>query len=88
MLADMFVIIEAPFTFRGDPKPLHFRDAMCRRFASFAGKIVHIVIEQDMTDPDMEDAAWHREFQSRVSHFSSKPATMRSCNESSLVRCS
>ena len=43
-VVDRFVLAEAPLTFRGKPKPLHFaqnRD----RFARFLPKIEHVVVE-------------------------------------------
>ena len=58
---DWFVIVEAPVTFRGDPKPLHF--AQCReQFARFADKIVHVIAEPTS---DCLNTAWSREFYQR-----------------------
>ena len=48
---DLFVVVEAPFTFTGNPKPLHFGEALCRRFERFTAKIVHVVT-------DFPDAVW------------------------------
>ena len=50
---DWFVMVEAPFTFTGNPKPLHFGNALCRRFAAFADKVVHVVA-------DFPDDVWRR----------------------------
>jgi beta-1,4-mannosyl-glycoprotein beta-1,4-N-acetylglucosaminyltransferase len=38
-VADRFVLCEAPFTFRGDPKPLHFASAPPERFARWRERI-------------------------------------------------
>ena len=51
-VVDHFVLAEAPTTFSGAPKPLHYaehRDELSR----FAAKIVHVVVE-DMPTPDPE----------------------------------
>ncbi|MGH7716231.1 MAG: hypothetical protein ACREML_09580, partial [Vulcanimicrobiaceae bacterium] len=56
---DRFVICEAPFTFRGSPKPLHLQQAM-ERFAPWRDKIVHVVYETPAgADP------WDNEFGQR-----------------------
>lgn len=41
---DAFVIVEAPWTFQGKPKPLVLKDNLAR-FARFADKIVHVVAD-------------------------------------------
>ena len=53
---DVFVLVEAPVTFRGQAKPLHYADNRAR-FAPFADKIRHVVV------PDMPagEEAWVRE---------------------------
>ena len=38
-VVDRFVLCEAPFTFRGDPKPLHFASAPPERFARWRERI-------------------------------------------------
>lgn len=43
-VVDRFVLCEAPFTFRGQPKPLHFAENR-ERFARFLPKIVHVVVD-------------------------------------------
>jgi hypothetical protein len=53
---DFFVIAEAPLTFQGQKKPLFFAENR-NRFAAFAGKIIHIVVEDI---PDTQ-SAWDRE---------------------------
>ncbi len=58
---DHFVIVEAPVTFRGDPKPLHFAEAKAQ-FARFADKIVHVVVD---STPESLTSAWGREFYQR-----------------------
>ena len=72
---DLFVVVEAPFTFTGNPKPLHFGEALCRRFERFADKIVHVVAdfpdavwkaqEIELYNRGTNDA-WRREFAMRV----------------------
>lgn len=42
--ADYFVLVEAPTTFQGDPKPLVYADNR-DRFARWADRIVHVVAE-------------------------------------------
>ena len=43
-VVDHFVLCESPYTFRGKPKPLHFKENR-DRFARFLPKIVHIVVD-------------------------------------------
>jgi beta-1,4-mannosyl-glycoprotein beta-1,4-N-acetylglucosaminyltransferase len=47
-------------TFTGRPKPLHFLDNRAR-FAAFADKIIHIVVD----DQPVTDSAWEREWHQR-----------------------
>lgn len=54
-VVDKFVIAEAPFTFTGKPKPLHFDPS---RFQKFADKIIHVVVD-DM--PLGSGTAWTNE---------------------------
>ena len=42
-VVDYFVIVEAPQTFQGKNKPLHFQENM-QRFEKFKNKIIHVVI--------------------------------------------
>ena len=73
-VVDLFVVVEAPFSFTGNPKPLHFADALCRRFAPFAAKIVHVVAnftddvwqKQPIKQDPASNDAWRREFAMRV----------------------
>lgn len=58
---DCFVIAEATTDFVGNPKPLHFLENAAR-YAAFAGKIRHIVVD-DM--PADTDSPWTREFHQR-----------------------
>ena len=58
---DRFVIVEAPVTFRGDPKPLHFAERKAE-FARFADKILHVVVD---TIPEGLENAWGRQFYQR-----------------------
>ena len=57
---DVFVLVEAPWTFQGDRKPLFFHQNR-RRFRRFLPKIRHVVVEDeaDSSDP------WEREFHQR-----------------------
>ncbi len=58
---DHFVIVEAPVTFTGLPKPLYFDQAKAR-FAEFASKLVHVVVDGF---PAHVRHAWAREFYQR-----------------------
>jgi hypothetical protein len=60
---DHFVIVEADFTFRGQPKPLHFERAKAD-FARFADKIVHVGLRGA---PHWASTPWAREFYQRDS---------------------
>ena len=62
-VVDHFIIIEAPHTFQGNPKPLHFQEEVCGRFAPYLEKVVHVVINLP-ADPNI--SAWRREHASRV----------------------
>jgi len=55
------VVVEAPVTFSGRPKPLGFKQAS-RQFARWGDKLVHVVVE-DLGD--VEDA-WDKEARSRA----------------------
>lgn len=55
-VVDGFVIAEAPVTFQGAPKPLHFADNR-DRFARFLPKITHLVVD----DMPGGDDPWMRE---------------------------
>lgn len=57
-LVDAFVIVEAPWTFQGAPKPLIFQQNAAR-FARFADKIVHVVV--DASAADAGPSPWDRE---------------------------
>jgi hypothetical protein len=54
-----FVIIEAPVTHQGKPKPLYFRENS-ERFRTFSDRIHHVVV-RDMPEEDN----WQREFYQR-----------------------
>jgi hypothetical protein len=58
---DLFVVVESRLTFTGRPKPLHFQQS-AGRYAAYADKIRHIVVEDY---PDHIDSAWAREFYQR-----------------------
>jgi len=62
-VVDYFVIAEATHTHNGDPKPLYF-DENKARFAKFASKIIHIVVD-DFNDAEngktFQERAWMRE---------------------------
>lgn len=59
-VVDRFVIAESPVTFTGRPKALHFLDNK-DRFAAFAGKIIHIIVD----DQPVTNSAWEREWHQR-----------------------
>lgn len=54
---DYFILVEATETYMGDPKPLYYQENKAR-FAKFADKIIHIVVD-DM--PKDLDDSWDRE---------------------------
>ena len=56
---DRFVLVEARHTHAGRPKPLHFAENRAR-FAAYAGRIVHVVVEDDPGG-----FAWRREAHQR-----------------------
>jgi beta-1,4-mannosyl-glycoprotein beta-1,4-N-acetylglucosaminyltransferase len=58
---DRFIVVESTFTFRGEPKPLHF-DRAKADFAEFADKIVHVVVDEV---PAWATTPWTREFYQR-----------------------
>ena len=60
-MVDFFVVTESPQAFSGRPKPLYFGDALCDRFAPFARKLVHVVI-----DPKLSTGVWEFELAHRV----------------------
>jgi hypothetical protein len=55
-VVDFFVLLEAPITHQGKPKPLHFAEN-ARRFESFRHKIRHVVVN----DMPIGDDHWRRE---------------------------
>jgi len=59
-VVDRFVIVEAPLTFTGKPKPLHFKENQAR-FADFADRIVHVVDN----DQPASASAWERQHHQR-----------------------
>ena len=58
---DAFVLVEARQTFTGAPKPLVFQENRAR-FAAFADKIVHVVVDRF---PDHVRHPWAREYHQR-----------------------
>ncbi|MBK4720926.1 tetratricopeptide repeat protein [Azospirillum sp. YIM DDC1] len=58
-VVDRFVLVEATFTHAGDPKPLHYAENRAR-FAAYADKIIHVVV-----DDDPGGFAWQREAHQR-----------------------
>ncbi|CAO3453493.1 hypothetical protein [Azospirillum argentinense] len=58
-VVDRFVLVEATFTHAGDPKPLHYAENR-ERFAAYADKIIHVVV-----DDDPGGFAWQREAHQR-----------------------
>lgn len=62
-VVDRFVLVEAWQTHTGKPKPLYFEENI-KRFSSFEGKIIHIVVDDfpSSLDNDTErQASWVRE---------------------------
>ena len=59
-VVDYFVISEAPVTFQGRSKPLHFAEA-ASRFAAYAHKIRHVIVD----DMPGGDDPWKRELHQR-----------------------
>jgi predicted O-methyltransferase YrrM len=53
---DYFVVSEAPFTFRGEPKPLYFREA-AERFARWRERIILLTYPRPF-DPDPWQNEW------------------------------
>lgn len=45
-IVDHFVLVEATYTHAGAPKPLHYAENR-ERFAPYADKIIHVVVEDD-----------------------------------------
>jgi beta-1,4-mannosyl-glycoprotein beta-1,4-N-acetylglucosaminyltransferase len=62
-VVDVFVIAEAPLTFQGDPKPLHFRENR-RLFDQFASRIRHVVVDR-MPPGESSRDNWRREHHQR-----------------------
>src|SRR5208282_5388986 len=65
---DQFVIVEAPLTHKGDPKPMYFADNLSQ-FSAWMDKIRYITIQdlpRDASGPretNWNDGAYKREFQ-------------------------
>jgi hypothetical protein len=57
---DRFVIVEAPVTFQGEPKPLYFAENR-QRFAKYLPQIKHVVV----LDMPETSTTWVREFHPR-----------------------
>ena len=67
-VVDKFVLVEAPWTFTGNPKPLYFEENK-ERFKLFLDKIIHIVADQPPVSPTVTERenAWIRESHQRNS---------------------
>ena len=62
-VVDKFVVVEGTLTHTGKPKPLYFCENK-ERFAAFADKIIHVVVDDFPTPPvgySERDASWMRE---------------------------
>ena len=62
-VVDKFVVVEGMLTHTGKPKPLYFNENR-ERFAAFADKIIHVVVDDFPTPPEgysERDASWMRE---------------------------
>jgi beta-1,4-mannosyl-glycoprotein beta-1,4-N-acetylglucosaminyltransferase len=60
-VVDRFVLCEAPFTFRGDPKPLHFAQH-AERFARWRDRIVYLTYPGPPSDDPWENEWGQRDF--------------------------
>ncbi|MBA4067326.1 MAG: hypothetical protein C0501_27180 [Isosphaera sp.] len=58
-VADRFVLVESTVTHAGRPKPLHFAENR-GRYAAFADRIVHVVVEDSPASPDPWDRERHQ----------------------------
>jgi len=58
-VVDRFVLVEAPVTFSGRPKPLYFADQI-GRFARWRDRITHVVVDDMPTGPDPWRRAQHQ----------------------------
>ena len=54
-VVDQFIIVEAPSTFCGDPKPLYFQEQR-DRFAKWEDKIKYHIVDENYTGAEMEQA--------------------------------
>ncbi len=69
-IVDRFVIVEADQTFKGNPKPLYFKDNQ-KTFARYADKITHVVVEFPAGDLTKrlktrpQNASWARQHYQR-----------------------
>lgn len=74
-IVDYFVVVEAPLTFSGVAKPLYFGEQACsERFAPFASKIVHVVLDPSLRSKatemnGTEKGAWAWERLHRVRRY-------------------
>ena len=59
-VVDYFIVVQATYTFAGQPKPLHFANNR-DRFAQFEDKLVHVVVDDLLSQPD----PWSREYYQR-----------------------
>lgn len=59
-VVDRFVLCEAPVTFRGKPKPLHFKENR-DRFQPFLNKIVHVVVDDMPKGRENAAAYWRKQ---------------------------
>jgi beta-1,4-mannosyl-glycoprotein beta-1,4-N-acetylglucosaminyltransferase len=64
-VVDRFVLCESPYTFRGNPKPLHFAESG-KRFASWQHKIVALVCPQMPCGNAWENEVNQRDFLSQA----------------------
>lgn len=59
-VVDRFVLCEATATFRGEPKPLHFKENR-DRFQPFLDKIVHVVVDDMPKGRETAAAYWRKQ---------------------------
>ncbi len=64
-VVDHFILVEATRTFMGNPKPLYYKENE-ERFQKFRDKIVHIVVDDLNSNPDVnKKEQWMNEYHQR-----------------------
>jgi hypothetical protein len=78
---DYFVICEAPFNFRGKPKPLYFQENQSK-FSSYMSKIINVVVDDMPVPTEIFDTA---EISQREPKFSAMEYHQRNAIRRGLV---